>query len=275
MAPPIATEDVRPVLHEYDRVAVLIDNLDKTWEKGVDFETLSHFLLSLLVTSGRLQAEFDKAPKAAAKANVTLTVFLRTDIFDVMTQFAREPDKINPQTIQWQDEELLIRVLEERSAANRLGGVRQLEGEALWSEVFCPEVHGLPTRDYFLWRALPRPRDIIFLGNSALATTAINRRHKRFFPRTSTWPRRPIRGLRWRPFSWKVRRRDSIWKSFLFEFAGFWTPLYPPPSWKRRRVPPRVPRRLLTGSSEQASWDWRRATAVSCMLRETPERERS
>lgn len=169
---------LRPVLHEYERVAVLIDNLDKTWEKGVDFETLSHFLLSLLVTSGRLQTEFDRASKGAPKANVTLTVFLRTDIFDVMTQFAREPDKINPQTIQWQDEELLIRVLEERYAANRSAVGRAPRGEALWADVFCPEVHGLPTRDYFLWRALPRPRDIIFLGNSAL-TTAINRRHEK------------------------------------------------------------------------------------------------
>ncbi len=35
----------------------------------------------------------------------------------------------------------------------------------------------MATRDYFLWRALPRPRDIIFLGNAAL-TTAINRRHQ-------------------------------------------------------------------------------------------------
>ena len=59
---------LRPVLHDYDRVAVLLDNLDKTWEKGVDFETLSHFLLSLLVTSGRLQSEFDKSRKGEPRA---------------------------------------------------------------------------------------------------------------------------------------------------------------------------------------------------------------
>lgn len=168
---------LRPVLHAYDRVAVLVDNLDKTWERGVDFENLSRFLLSLLVASGRLQSHFDKTKKGQPAANVTMTTFLRTDIYDVMTQFAREPDKINPQTIQWSDEELLIRVLEERFVANKdAKGV--VTPEALWNDVFCPEVHSLPTRDYLLWRALRRPRDIIFLGNSAL-TTAINRRHDR------------------------------------------------------------------------------------------------
>jgi hypothetical protein len=46
----------------------------------------------------------------------------------------------------------------------------------MWGEVFDPEVRGLPTRDYFLWRTLPRPRDFIYFANAAL-TTAINRKH--------------------------------------------------------------------------------------------------
>lgn len=166
---------VRRVISSYDRVAVLVDNLDKTWEKGVDFEALSHFILSLLVTSGRLQNELGRSRKGHPPANMTLTIFLRTDIYDVMTQFAREPDKINPQAIQWHDEELLIRVLEERYEANRFRG--RGDPRSLWTSVFAPEVHSMATRDYFLWRALPRPRDIIFLGNAAL-TTAINRRHQ-------------------------------------------------------------------------------------------------
>lgn len=171
---------LRTVLHDYDRVAVMVDNLDKTWERGVDFDKLSHFLLSLLVTSGRLQDELGKSKSGQPDANMTLTIFLRTDIYDVMTNYAREPDKINPQAIQWQDEELLIRVLEERYLANRSASVGS-SAEALWKEVFCPEVHSMPTRDYFLWRALPRPRDIVFLGNAAL-TTAINRRHGTVLP---------------------------------------------------------------------------------------------
>lgn len=170
---------LRPVLHSYDRVAVVIDNLDKTWERGVNFEALSHFILSLLVSSGKLHDEFDKSQRGTPAANVTLTIFLRTDIYDVLKTHAREPDKINPQLIQWKDEELLIRVLEDRYLANK-SSKSAVAPESLWSEVFCAEVNSLPTRDYVLWRALPRPRDIIFLGNAAL-TTAINRRHDRVY----------------------------------------------------------------------------------------------
>lgn len=171
---------LRKVLHGYDRVAVLVDNLDGTWERGVDFKRLSEFLLSLLATSGRLQSEMKRARAGNPPVNMTLTVFLRTDIYDVMTKHAREPDKINPQAIQWQDEELLIRVLEERYLANRSKQAKS-DAQSLWSDVFCSEVHSLPTRDYFLWRALPRPRDMVFLGNAAL-TTAINRRHDTVLP---------------------------------------------------------------------------------------------
>ncbi|MFL0455881.1 P-loop ATPase, Sll1717 family [Brachybacterium paraconglomeratum] len=171
---------LKPALRSYDRIAVLVDNLDKTWEKGADFGSLSHFLLSLLVTSGKIENVFARSKRGEPSTDVTLTVFLRTDIYDVMTKYAREPDKINPQTIQWRDEELLIRVLEDRYIANRKDS-KSDNADALWTEVFCPEVHSLPTRDYILWRALRRPRDIIYLGNAAL-TTAINRKHESVHP---------------------------------------------------------------------------------------------
>lgn len=164
---------LRRALQRYGRVAVLVDNLDKTWEHGVDYEALSQFLLSLLITSGRLQGGFNKASGDQPVVHLTLTTFLRTDIYDVMRTFAREPDKINPRAIHWEDEELLIKVLEDRFAVNHS---EQLSGSELWVDVFPSEVHSFSTRNYLLWRALPRPRDVIFLANAAL-TTAINRRH--------------------------------------------------------------------------------------------------
>lgn len=208
---------VRKVISSYGRVAVLVDNLDKTWEAGVDFEALSHFILSLLVTSGRLQSELSKTRRGHPGVNMTLTIFLRTDIYDVMTHFAREPDKINPQTIQWQDEELLIRVLEERYAANRIQG-RGGPG-SLWSDVFAAEIHSMSTRDYFLWRALPRPRDLIFLGNAAL-TTAINRRHETvrshdFVQAENTYSRFAIEAL-----LVESEAQGFDLEELLFEFAG-------------------------------------------------------
>jgi hypothetical protein len=46
----------------------------------------------------------------------------------------------------------------------------------MWTQLFDPEVRGISTRDYLLWRALPRPRDFVFFANAAV-TTAINRKH--------------------------------------------------------------------------------------------------
>jgi len=209
---------LRRALHNYEHVAVLIDNLDKTWEKGVDYENLSHFLLSLLVTAGRIKSDFEKFTKDKPSVAVTLTVFLRTDIYDVMTKYAREPDKINPQTIQWHDEELLIRVLEDRYAANRKRRSSDAERE-LWSELFCPEVHGLPTRDYFLWRALPRPRDIVFLGNAAL-TTAIDRRHSEVLAQDFAFAEKVYSRFAVEALIVESEAQGFDLEEILFEFAG-------------------------------------------------------
>jgi hypothetical protein len=162
-------------LKDFDRVAVLIDNLDKTWEKGVDYEIMARFILSLLTATGRVEKDFGRPSNGLNRVNVTLTVFLRTDIYDEIAKFAREPDKIGVLSVRWQDAELLVRVLEERYAANR-SRKRGATAFNMWDDVFDSEVRGLPTRDYFLWRALPRPRDFIYFANAAL-TTAINRKH--------------------------------------------------------------------------------------------------
>lgn len=154
----------------YQRIAILVDNLDKAWEKGANFEATSRFLLALLSGSGQFRRAL---VRGTDELTLTLGVFLRADIYEVMTRYAREPDKIGPLTVHWNDAHLLARVLEERYAANRK---RRKTGENMWSTIFPEEVNGLPARDYLLWRILPRPRDIIYFGNAAL-TTAINRHH--------------------------------------------------------------------------------------------------
>jgi hypothetical protein len=156
----------------YQRIAILVDNLDKAWERGTNFEATARFLLALLSASG----QFRKALLRGTDNDIDLTlgVFIRSDIYEVMTKYAREPDKIGPLSVHWNDPHLLARVLEERYSANRQR--RKTSNDEMWSTVFPEEVNGLPAKDYILWRILPRPRDIIYFGNAAL-TTAINRHH--------------------------------------------------------------------------------------------------
>src|SRR5262249_6671591 len=68
----------------YERIAILVDNLDKAWERGADFEATSRFLLALLSGSG----QFKKAlVRGSEHLDLTLGVFLRADIYEVMTRY--------------------------------------------------------------------------------------------------------------------------------------------------------------------------------------------
>lgn len=158
------------VLSGYNRVAVLIDNLDKNWEPGETKSSVSKLILSLLVASGKIEKEIGN--RGNRDLTCTVGLFLRTDIMDSVKEDAREPDKIGYRTVDWNDDQLLVRVLEERYAVNS-----GQPPEQMWAELFTPEVRGLPTREYYLWRVLRRPRDFIYMANSSL-TTAINRKHR-------------------------------------------------------------------------------------------------
>ncbi|GAA1616625.1 hypothetical protein GCM10009828_051120 [Actinoplanes couchii] len=160
-------------LHDRNRIAILVDNLDKAWQRGADLELLSRLLLGLLTVIGRIVDEFKKENIRKSAVNVTLTVFLRSDIYAYVRQFAREPDKINTAEIEWRDADLLARVLEDRFMATR--PISSVNND-LWDQVFVPHVKGLPTRDYLLSRVQRRPRDLVFLANAAVLR-ATNAKH--------------------------------------------------------------------------------------------------
>jgi hypothetical protein len=155
------------------RVSILIDNLDKPWDKRSDLDTLAQFLLGLLGAANRLSVDFKRADSRRRSVNLTLAIFLRLDIFDKIRVVASEPDKIPYSKLQWGDRELLMRVIEERFVASHEGTVRPGQ---MWERYFCKTVGGIRTRDYFASRILPRPRDLVFFVKAAMAT-AVNRNH--------------------------------------------------------------------------------------------------
>ncbi len=162
-------------LSDKARIAVFIDNLDKAWERDADRELQSRLILGLLSAVGKAERELRRESSWNKSVGVTLAVFLRADIFDVVRQHAREPDKITTLEVKWNDPELLARIIEDRYVAQRGEGT---EAASLWADLFCPSVRGKDTRSYLLTRSLPRPRDLVYLCNSAILT-ATNRRHQR------------------------------------------------------------------------------------------------
>lgn len=156
------------------RVAILIDNLDKAWERGADLATMSSVIFGLLTAVGRVSDEIDREVANDGKpVRFSLTAFLRSDIYAYVRTRAREPDKISAAEIEWRDVDLLSRVLEDRFVVSRGG---RATADALWSEFFAKEIKGTPSRDYVLSRVQPRPRDLIFFANSAVVQ-ATNARH--------------------------------------------------------------------------------------------------
>ena len=162
------------ILTTHKRVTVLIDNLDKAWDRREDIENLSDFLFGLLRVARDIPKEFARHDNWRKSVNISITIFLRSDIFTQVVKEAREPDKIPYVRLSWDDSDTLMRVLDERLAINRSAG----DIESVWQGVFCSSVNGIPSRKYILDVILPRPRDLIFFAKSALSI-AVNRGHTR------------------------------------------------------------------------------------------------
>ncbi len=157
------------------RVILLVDNLDKPWTKTADLAQLSDFLLGLLTATSRVAVELNEGERTGRDAKFNGVIFLRSDIFERVISAAREPDKLPYVRLRWDDPELLIRVIEERYIASH---GPDSDPAAMWHRYFCPNVKGIPTREYLLSRILKRPRDVIFLVK-AVVSFAVNRKHDR------------------------------------------------------------------------------------------------
>lgn len=161
-----------PVLAGRERVAILVDNLDKAWDRRIDLEPLAHLLLGLLGAVGRISQDFGREDSWRQKVELSLVVFLRSDIYSYLQRTAREPDKIPTQVIDWSNNQMLLRLIEERFLAVRPPGTSPNE---LWERFFCPTVKGVDTRQYLLSHVLPRPRDMVYLCNAAVMSAVDNR----------------------------------------------------------------------------------------------------
>jgi uncharacterized protein (DUF1778 family) len=163
------------VLNRKKQVILLVDNLDRSWTKGADLAQLSDFLLGLLTAAARVAEELSRSGKERMPVNFSSAIFLRSDIFERVQAAAREPDKLSFTRLRWDDDELLLRVIEERYIASH---GTESDPADMWRRYFCPQVHGRSTREYLVNQILKRPRDIVYLVKSAVSF-AVNRKHDR------------------------------------------------------------------------------------------------
>lgn len=157
------------------RTCILVDNLDKAWDRGTEVPDLAEFLLGLLGSANRVQADFRREDSRREKLDVSLAIFLRSDIFYRLMEAAREPDKIKYTKLAWNDPEMLLRIVEDRFVASH---GRNVDPTEMWRRYFCPTIRGVETKTYLVSQILPRPRDLVFFVKAAVGT-AVNRRHIR------------------------------------------------------------------------------------------------
>ena len=148
------------------RVCVLVDNLDKAWNLQSDLPPLSDFIFGLTSVSRAITDEFRRSGPTWRSVNVSVLVFLRSDIFSYLMTHAREADKLVYSSIDWADKRLLQRIIEERFAHSLQ---QTLPAEEIWSRFFTPTIRGLSAREYLVSHVIPRPRDMIYICKAALA----------------------------------------------------------------------------------------------------------
>lgn len=157
-----------------NRVVVLVDNLDKTWGSGADISYLIELLSGLLGVARGVRDDFAREDHWRKAVDVSLLVFLRSDIFSIMQTSAREKDKLEFTRLTWEEPQLLIRMLERRLSYFMDVG---LTPDQIWRKFFVASVGTLPVKQFIVDSTLPRPRDVIYLVKTAIAE-AVNRGHQ-------------------------------------------------------------------------------------------------
>lgn len=209
-------EHLGNVLNNREKVSILIDNLDKSWNDNADLEKLSGLLFGLLNVVHKITDEFQKNSYKHIKVNLSLIVFLRSDIFSRIMNYASERDKIPFKHLSWAEPNLLFRVIENRIEYSSNGVTSP---EMLWEKYFCRSVDGVPLRKFIENLILPRPRDIVFLFKVALQE-AVNKGHLKveeedFKAAEYSYSEYALQSL-FPENGGRIRNLDSI----LYEFAG-------------------------------------------------------
>ena len=159
------------VLADPGNLTLLVDGLDEPWGPGEHVIHLAELIGGLLGVARHIPNDFRRSSSRIKPVNTTITVLLRSDIFAFIQHLMPEQDKLPIVRVTWDDQELLLRVLEERMLH---GAPRQRIAADVWAELFPAEVVGVTCPEFMLRTVLPRPRDLIHLVKAAVSS-AINR----------------------------------------------------------------------------------------------------
>jgi hypothetical protein len=160
-------------LEKVNAVSILVDNLDKSWTPRTNIQLVSELLFGLLSVAFRIAEDFRKSSLGKRRLDIMMILFIRSDIYASIVAYAREPDKLPVRRIEWNDPELLVRVIERRIM---VADKSLIDNQEVWAKYFVDRVHEIPTKDFLVASTFPRPRDLIYLVRASLQH-AVNRGH--------------------------------------------------------------------------------------------------
>ena len=233
---------VGAVLGDYERLAVLIDNLDGPWSPGAHVKRLSELIRGLLNVVQDIPRDLGRSTHGLQPVATQVTVLLRSDIFAFVQPLMAEQDKLPIERVVWNERDLLIRVLNQRLLQNAPN--QMTEGD-VWQQLFPDDVVGVSPIEFILRTTLPRPRDVIFMVKTAI-NNAINRQHQRVFPDDLLDARDQYSEFAFRSVLAEDDPQRRKLESVLYEFAGA----------DRTVTMPDLQQRMSVAGVENSDVDW-------------------
>ena len=127
---------------------IIADDLDKHWQPNSSQSI--ELLIGLITEADTLQRFFE--------GHLKVVMFLREDIYDVLTKFDEDLSKRSVLRMEWTKNNLLHLVAERLAIS---AGEDNIDDVLTWSGIFPSEVKGKLAAEYVLDIALPRPRDVL------------------------------------------------------------------------------------------------------------------
>lgn len=152
---------------KYQRIAIIADNLDKTWDIKNDLDIQTSMILSLFEVTGQIESHISS--RHGQRVDIKVILFLRKDIFDYILRHAREPDKLilNKQEIDWAKNPNQLKLLIEKRFEYVLSLKSDDEIAKVWDKYFAVRLQ--PNKSVFskiMEACIPRPRDLLmFMRN--------------------------------------------------------------------------------------------------------------
>jgi hypothetical protein len=164
------TDAIKTYLTGKGEVWILIDNLDKGWPIRGTTDADVLIIQSLLDSARKLEYSL-----VNSGIPCRCVLFLRNDIWEHTLKQTSDHGKETPALLSWDDEALFQEML-----LRRIQDSTTLEGDfnAVWTQIFDPEVLGEHSFTYMLTRTLGRPRDVLSFARKSIGV-AINRGHSK------------------------------------------------------------------------------------------------